>query len=197
MTIPITPAPLEIFLTWLKDAEATEPNDPTAACLATTDTDLMPNARMVLVRIMDEKGFVFFTNSTSAKGRELEANKKAALCFHWKTQRKQVRIQGIVEHATETESDAYFNGRPRDSRIGAWASLQSQALPDRSVLLDRVKQFEHQFAGQDHPPRPPHWYGYRIVPQRVEFWKDGEFRLHERLLYIKNGDKWETTLLYP
>ncbi len=197
MTITPTATPYESFRLWLKTAEATEPNDPTAACLATVDAQGMPNARMVLVRIIDENGFVFFTNDTSQKGRELAAQPKAALCFHWKSQRQQIRIQGNVIAATAAESDDYYNSRHPLSRIGAWASLQSQPLPDRSVLMERFADYEDKFKGEANPPRPPHWHGFRIIPSRIEFWKEGEYRLHERLVYIKNGTNWETSLLYP
>lgn len=197
MTIAKTTTPLETFKIWVKEAEATEPNDPTAACLATVDDAGQPNARMVLVRLMDERGFTFFTNSTSQKGRELLSHPKAALCFHWKTLQRSVRIQGDVVPASKEESDAYYNSRHPNSRIGAWASLQSQPLPDRSVLLQRFEEFEQKFAGMENPPRPEHWHGFRIVPNRIEFWKDGEFRLHDRLVYIRNGSEWETSLLYP
>lgn len=197
MTIAIATTPLETFKNWVKEAEASEPNDPTAACLATVDEAGQPNARMVLVRIIDERGFTFFTNSTSQKGRELLSHPKAALCFHWKSLQRSVRIQGAVEPASTAESDAYYNSRHPNSRIGAWASLQSQTLSDRQVLLDRFAEFEQKFSGVDNPPRPEHWYGFRIVPNRIEFWKDGEFRLHDRLVYIRNGTEWETSLLYP
>jgi pyridoxamine 5'-phosphate oxidase len=197
MTIEKTDTPYELFKLWLKDAESTEPNDPTAACLATVDDQGQPNARMVLIRTIDERGFVFFTNSQSAKGRELLMNPKAALCFHWKTQEKQVRVQGSVEVTTPAESDAYFNSRYPGSRIGSWASLQSQTLPDRAVLLQRFEEFERKFSGMEYPPRPDYWHGFRICPTRIEFWKNGEFRLHERLVYVKNEAGWKTSLLYP
>lgn len=197
MTIPITTSPLETFKLWLKEAEETELNDPTAACLATVDETGQPNARMVLIRTIDERGYTFFTNSTSTKGQELLGQPHAALCFHWKSLRRQVRVQGQVEKAATEESDVYYNTRPRSSRIGAWASLQSQILPHRETLMDRVKEFETKFADLENPPRPEHWYGFRIVPTRIEFWKDGEYRLHDRLVYIRNGTKWETSLLYP
>lgn len=197
MTIIPTATPLETFKIWVKEAEASEPNDPTAACLSTVDPTGQPNSRMVLVRIIDERGFTFFTNSTSQKGKELAATPKAALCFHWKSLQKSVRIQGDVVPATAAESDAYYNSRHPNSRIGAWASLQSQPLPDRSVLLERFASYEQKFSRDDEMPRPPHWHGFRIVPNRIEFWKDGEFRLHDRLVYIRNGTDWETSLLYP
>lgn len=198
MTIQNAPtSPYDLFNQWVQDATAQELNDPTAACLATVDEAGQPNARMVLVRIIDENGFVFFTNSTSSKGRELIGQKKAALCFHWKSLRKQVRVQGAVVPSTDAESDDYYNSRHRSSRIGAWASLQSQSLPSREVLMERFAEFETHFADQENPPRPPHWHGFRIIPTRIEFWKEGEYRLHDRLAYTKNGTEWKTSLLYP
>lgn len=197
MTIPQVQNPLDTFKIWVQEAEASEPNDPTAACLATVDETGQPNARMVLVRIIDDRGFAFFTNATSSKGRELTATPKAALCFHWKSLQRSVRVQGTVVPATAPESDAYYNSRHLNSRIGAWASLQSQPLPDRSVLMDRFAAFEQKFSREDELPRPDHWHGFRIVPHRIEFWKDGEFRLHDRRVYIKNGTEWESSLLYP
>lgn len=198
MTIQNAPSsPHALFQLWLKEAIEQELNDPTAACLATVDETGQPNARMVLVRIIDDNGFVFFTNSTSRKGSELIGQKQAALCFHWKSLRKQVRVQGAVVPSTDAESDDYYNSRHRSSRIGAWASLQSQTLPSREILMERFAGFEARFAEQENPPRPPHWHGFRILPTRVEFWKEGEYRLHDRLAYTKNGANWETSLLYP
>lgn len=201
MTLPsfATPpaTPFELFSQWMQEADKSEPNDPCAACLATVDAWGQPNARMVLVRIIDERGFTFFTNASSRKGQELAAVPKAALCFHWKTLRQSVRVQGDVTPATAAESDAYFNSRHPSSRIGAWASLQSQKLSDRSELLERFAMFEQKFSRADEIPRPEHWHGFRIVPNRIEFWKDGEHRLHDRLVYIRNGSGWEKSLLYP
>lgn len=197
MTINSTLSPYDLFQIWLSDATSSEPNDPTAACLATVDDEGFPNARMVLVRIMDRDGFVFFTNASSRKGQELLTQKKAALCFHWKSLRRQIRIQGEAAPATDAESDAYFASRPRFSRIGAWASLQSQPLASRDTLMERVTRYEHEFHGLENPPRPAHWHGFRIHPHRIEFWKEGDFRLHDRLLYMKNGRNWKTSLLYP
>lgn len=198
MTIPnAAQTPYALLQSWLDEAATQELNDPGAACLATVDETGQPNARMVLVRIIDENGLVFFTNSTSRKGCELIGQKKAALCFHWKSLRKQVRVQGAVVPSTEAESDGYYNSRHRSSRIGAWASLQSQPLPSREVLMERFAEFETRFAEQENPPRPPHWHGFRVLPHRIEFWKEGEYRLHDRLAYTKNGANWETSLLYP
>ena len=192
-----SPHPIELFQNWLKEARVSEINDPDAGCIASVDENGMPNARMVLVRQVDERGFVFFTNHQGKKGRELIAHPKAALCFHWKTLHRQVRVQGLVEKTTEAEADAYFNSRHRSSRIAAWASRQSEVLPDRATLENRVAEFEEKFSGVENPPRPAHWSGFRIVPTRIEFWQQGEFRLHERNVYIKDGDSWRTELLYP
>lgn len=190
-------SPVELFENWMAEAKISEKEDPDAACITTVDETGMPNARMVLMRFADERGFTFFTNYNSQKGRELIAHPKAAACFHWKSLRRQIRIQGNVEKTTEAESDAYFNSRARGSRISAWASLQSSPLPDRATLEERVKHYEEEFKGIENPPRPPHWGGFRIIPQRIEFWQQTEFRLHNRAVYTKDGDKWVFELLYP
>lgn len=188
---------LALFTQWMDEARKSEPDDPDAACLATVGPDNAPSARIVLVRWSDERGFTFFTNYQSRKGSEILANPKAALCFHWKSTHKQIRIEGRVEQVTDQEADRYFNSRPRESRIGAWASLQSSPMPDRNTLMSRVAEFEKKFEGMENPPRPPHWSGFRIVPHRIEFWKQTEFRLHERkVFYIKDG-VWENDILYP
>jgi pyridoxamine 5'-phosphate oxidase len=192
---PKTPFPL--LYHWLKDAEAAEPNDPTAACLSTVGEDGFPNSRMVLIRRIEEKGLAFFTNLNSQKGRELSATPKAALCFHWKSLLRQVRIQGSTETVTAAEADDYFNARHRNSRIGAWASLQSSELKTREDLLGRMRDFEEKFKDLEHPPRPPHWMGFWIKPHRIEFWQQEDFRLHDRLVYIKAETGWTLTKLYP
>jgi len=192
-----SPQPIDLFQSWLADARVSEINDPDAACIASVDEQGMPNARMVLIRQVDARGFVFFTNHQGKKGRELLAHPKAALCFHWKTLHRQVRIQGNVEVTSDAEADAYFNSRHRSSRIAAWASKQSEVLPNRETLEQRVAEFEEKFKGVENPPRPKHWSGFRIIPERIEFWQQGEFRLHERKVYIRSGDTWNTELLYP
>ncbi len=192
--------PIEIFKLWLKEAEASEPNDPSAVCVATIDETGMPDARMVLIRRVNAQGFTFFTNYESRKGQEILNSPKAALCFHWKTLEKQVRVQGLVEKTSEAEADEYYNSRHRNSRIGAWASLQSAPLADRDILLKRYQEFEEKFASVENPPRPPHWSGFRIVPEKIEFWQQGEFRLHERHVFTRDAaaaSGWTTTLLYP
>jgi len=190
--------PFELFDRWFAEANASELNDPNAMALATVDADGLPDVRMVLLKGHDLRGFVFYTNSHSAKGRELGGQPKASLLFHWKSLRRQVRVRGRVEVVSEAESDAYFASRPRASQIGAWASDQSAALSARSVLEGRVSGFEAQFDGAP-VPRPPHWRGYRIVPASVEFWRDRRSRLHERRVFSRVGDDgpWATRMLYP
>jgi len=190
--------PFQLFAEWLKDAEKSEPNDPNAMTLATVDEEGLPNARMVLLKDFDDKGFVFYTNYESQKGLEIQATMKAALVFHWKTLRRQVRVRGIVEKVTATEADAYFNSRPRDSRIGAWASDQSRPLEGRFALEAAVAMYAAKYAiGQI--PRPPHWSGFRVMPLSIEFWHDRPFRLHDRVVFRRakpEGD-WLKAKLYP
>ena len=191
-----TDSPFSIFHIWMNEAKASEPSDPDAACLATVDDHGYPNTRVVLIRKMDERGFCFFTNTNSQKGNELAASPKAAINFHWKTLKKQIRIRGNIVRVADAESNEYYASRPLGNRIGAWASLQSQPLAKRQDLIDRVKMHEEKFG--DNPPRPEHWGGYRLIPSSIEFWHEQEHRLHSRLRYQKNekGD-WETTELYP
>ena len=170
--------PLKLFQDWLAEAHETEVNDPTAMTIASADADGVPSARMVLLKDADEQGFVFYTNTQSQKGRELDANPSAALVFHWKSLRRQVRVNGSVERVSDTEADVYFATRPRGSQIGAWASDQSQSLEGRFELEKRVAKFAAKF-GLGAVPRPQYWTGYRIVPIRYEFWQDKQFRLHE------------------
>jgi len=188
--------PLALFSVWLEEAKASEVNDPTGMALATVDPSGLPDVRMVLLKGHDARGFVFFTNFESAKGRELIATPKAALLFHWKSLRRQVRVRGLVTEVSAEEADAYFASRPRDSRIGAWASDQSRPLEGRFALEKRVAEYALKF-GLGEVPRPPHWSGFRVTPTEIEFWKDGAFRLHDRLLYRREGDGWGTTRLYP
>jgi pyridoxamine 5'-phosphate oxidase len=196
--IPPAKNPIDTFQNWIKEAEACEPDDPTAASLATIDEDGLPNVRVVLVRVMDERGFAFFTNGNSRKGKELAAHPQAALCFYWKSLNRQVRIRGLAQPVTPEEADAYYAARPRGNQIGAWASFQSEKLDARETLLRRVSEYEKQFTGMEPPPRPPHWSGYRIVPQTIEFWQAGESRIHHRRIYERQADgTWTTSLLYP
>ena len=191
-----TKEPFSLFSSWLAEAAASEPNDPTAMALATADADGMPNVRMVLMKGADERGFVVYTNAESAKGRELAANSQAALVFHWKSLRRQVRARGTVSAVSDAEADTYFQSRPRDSRIGAWASQQSRPLESRFALEKAVALYAAKHALGE-VPRPPYWTGYRIVPISVEFWQDRPFRLHERLVFTRDDDGWTTTRLYP
>ena len=188
--------PIDIFQEWLKAAEAAEPNDPTAMCLATVDDDGLPSARMVLLKGLDQRGFAFYTNMDSRKAGELAARPRAALCFHWKSLRRQVRVEGPVERVSEAEADAYFASRARVSQLGAWASDQSRVLDSRKTLETRVEAVARRFEDRD-VPRPPNWSGFRVVPEAIEFWQDAPFRLHDRILFRRAGLEWTTERLYP
>lgn len=194
-----TADPFRLFEEWLERARGTEPNDPNAMALATVSESGMPNVRMVLLKGVDEDGFVFYTNLESQKGEELKANQVAALCFHWKSQRRQIRVQGIVEAVSSEEADAYFASRPKDSQIGAWASKQSRHLEGRFELEAEVAKYAAKYA-LTKVPRPPHWSGFRIRPIRFEFWRDRWFRLHDRVIFhrddVEKGD-WMSERLYP
>ncbi len=188
--------PLRLFAEWLAEAEASEPNDANAMTVATVGADGQPSARILLLKGQDADGFVFYSNMQSRKGDDLAANPRAALLFHWKSLRRQVRIEGPVSQVTNAEADAYFASRPRMSRIGAWASDQSRPLASRAALEARVGEMEARFEGGE-PPRPPHWSGYRVKPERIEFWRDGAFRLHDRIVYTPERDRWRTERLFP
>ena len=190
--------PLGLFKEWLKQAEESEPNDPSAMSLATVDETGLPNVRMVLMRRYDERGFCFFTNFESTKGVELIGAKKAAVCFHWKTLRKSVRIRGDIEIVSDEEADEYFNSRPRGSRIGAHASKQSRPLESRFALEKEVARFTAKF-GTGSIPRPEHWSGFRLIPLSIEFWSDGKFRLHDRKRFSRSAldANWNVERLYP
>lgn len=190
--------PFELFASWLRDATASEPADPNAMALATVDPDGLPNVRMVLLKGLDQSGFVFYTNLTSQKGQELASNRKAALVFHWKSLARQVRVRGPVELVTDAEADAYFGTRPRLAQIGAWASRQSAPLESRSTFEKAVAAYAAKYAIGS-VPRPSHWGGFRVVPLAIEFWRDRPFRLHERIQFRRAelDQPWAKALLYP
>ena len=188
--------PYSLFGTWLKEAESSEPNDPNALALATVDADGMPNVRMVLLKGFDQDGFVFYTNYESRKGTELLGQKKAAMVFHWKSLRRQVRVRGNIETVSDAEADAYFETRARGSRIGAWASRQSRPLESRFALEKAVAEYTIKF-GIGHIPRPAHWSGFRLKPTSIEFWADRPFRLHDRMEFKRAGEGWEKVRMYP
>jgi pyridoxamine 5'-phosphate oxidase len=188
--------PYALFARWFAEAEAKEPNDPNAMALATVGADGMPSLRMVLLKGYDAEGFVFYTNYESRKGIQLLAHPKAALLFHWKTLRRQVRIEGPTEPVTAEEADAYFATRPKQSQIGAWASAQSRPLKSRFELEKQVALHAARYA-IGRVPRPPHWSGFRLRPRHLEFWEDRPFRLHDRLVYDREGDGWQTQRLFP
>jgi pyridoxamine 5'-phosphate oxidase len=192
------PDPFDLFHSWMKEAEASEPNDPNAMALATADAGGHPNVRMVLLKGVDANGFVFFSNAESAKGREIAANGQAAINFHWKSLRRAVRAMGTLAQVSDAEADAYFATRAKDSQIGAWASPQSRPMEGRWVFEKRIAEYALKY-GLGKVPRPPYWTGWRITPSRIEFWRDRPFRLHDRLVYARDNaaSPWATERLFP
>jgi pyridoxamine 5'-phosphate oxidase len=198
MVEPDTDNPFQLFDRWYRKAAETEVNDPNAMTVATADADGRPSARILLLKDFDEHGFVFYSNFESQKGRELTVNPFAALCFHWKSVRRQVRVTGPVVRVSDEEADAYFNSRPRGSRVGAWASQQSRPLADRPALMAAVEKADKAHPGEN-VPRPPYWSGWRLTPLAIEFWQDGEFRLHDRFRFSRAMEDapWGVERLFP
>lgn len=188
--------PYDLFREWFTEAIRREDKYPDAAALATVGSDGMPSVRTILVKEWDERGFVFYTNLRSPKGHELLTARKAALCFYWKSLARQIRIRGMTEVVSEEQADAYFVSRPRESRLGAWASEQSAEISGREELIARLKEVRARFEGQD-VPRPPQWSGVRVLPREIEFWAEGDYRLHDRLAYTRAGEGWTARILSP
>ena len=193
--IDFTQNPFELFANWYELAIETEINDPNAMTLSTISNN-MPSSRVVLLKSHDEKGFVFYTNSNSKKGKSISENNNIALNFHWKTQNRQIRIEGQAKIVSSEIADSYFNSRPRGSQIGAWSSNQSAELNARSELIENIKKFEKKYEDQD-IPRPSHWNGYLVKPQLIEFWQEMPFRIHDRVVYTLLNNEWEIKKLYP
>ena len=189
--------PIALFKKWFAVAEKSEINDPNALSLATSSSDGMPSVRMVLLKGLSEKGFVFYTNFNSKKGSDLKKNPKASMCFHWKSLRRQIRISGKTVVIDNKEADEYYNSRAYGSRIGAWASSQSQTMNNRNEFINKIKEFEKKYPEQKNVPRPPHWSGWRVEPDNIEFWLEIKNRIHERLNYRKKNGEWLREILYP
>jgi pyridoxamine 5'-phosphate oxidase len=189
--------PIDLFKKWFDKAKETEINDPNALALATADINKQPSVRMVLLKGLSNDGFVFYTNFNSQKSIELKSNQQASMCFHWKSLRRQIRVTGKVQQVSKEEADKYYNSRPYKNRISAWASNQSQKLESRNIFLKKIEEFEKKYPDKNNVPRPPHWSGWRILPREIEFWLDGEGRIHERLNYVLNNSKWKKEILFP
>jgi len=190
--------PIELFKLWMDDAEKSEPNDPNALSLATSDKNNFPSVRMVLLKEFNQNGFVFYTNLNSQKGNELKENPNAAMCFHWKSLLRQIRINGSVTQVEDKVADQYYNSRGYESRIGAWASKQSKEIENREVLIKSIKEFKQKYNDEKNVPRPSHWSGWNLTPASIEFWLDGDNRIHERLKYtIDDNGNWIKSLLSP
>jgi pyridoxamine 5'-phosphate oxidase len=189
--------PIELFKLWMDDAKKSEPNDPNAVSLATSNNNF-PSVRMVLLKDFSQNGFIFYTNLNSQKGNELKENPKAAMCFHWKSLLRQIRINGVVTQVADDVADKYYNSRSYESRIGAWASKQSKELTSRDQLIDSIKEYKDKYNDENNVPRPSHWSGWILSPQSIEFWLDGDSRIHERLKYVKDRSaQWIKSLLSP
>jgi pyridoxamine 5'-phosphate oxidase len=189
--------PIELFKLWMDDAKKSEPNDPNAVSLATSNNNF-PSVRMVLLKDFSQNGFIFYTNLNSQKGNELKENPKAAMCFHWKSLLRQIRINGVVTQVADDVADKYYNSRSYESRIGAWASKQSKELTSRDQLIDSIKEYKDKYNDENNVPRPSHWSGWILSPQSIEFWLDGDGRIHERLKYVKDRNgQWIKSLLSP
>jgi len=189
--------PLELFKSWMSEAEKKETRDPTASSLATANSAGQPNVRMVLLKGLSSEGFVFYTNLNSSKSRDLKENPKAAMCFHWKSFNRQIRILGNVTQVDDKEADLYFNSRPYESKINAWASDQSNPMNERSELLKKIEDFKNKYKNEKNVPRPLYWSGWRLKPSSIEFWLHRDNRNHERLRYNKTPKGWEKEILYP
>ena len=189
--------PIELFKKWMSEAEKKEINDPNALSLATTNQNNEPSVRMILLKGINSKGFIFYTNLNSPKSADLKKNPKASMCFHWKSLQRQVRISGSIIQVSEKEADEYFNSRPYESRIGAWASDQSKVMKYRKDLLEKIEEFKSKYKKEKNVPRPKHWSGWCLIPTAIEFWLGDEFRIHERLRYNKISDNWKKEILYP
>ena len=189
--------PIDLFSKWFDKAKKSEINDPNAVALGTVNTNHQPSVRMVLLKGLSNDGFVFYTNFNSKKGSDLKKNHFASMCFHWKSLRRQVRVIGKAKQVSDAEADEYFNSRPYGNRIAAWASSQSQPMENRNMFLNKIDEIKKKYSNQKNVPRPPHWSGWRIHPKEIEFWIDGESRVHERLNYILKESSWVKEILYP
>ena len=189
--------PIQLFKIWMEEAKKTEPNDPNAVALATSNKNNHPSVRMVLLKDFNKNGFIFYTNLNSQKGNELKSNPKVAMCFHWKSLLRQIRIEGEAEQVSNKEADEYYSSRNYESRIGAWASNQSSIISNRKELMDAIENFKSKYPDENNVPRPGHWSGWRLKPRSIEFWLDGDHRIHERLKYIQEDNNWKKILLSP
>ena len=189
--------PIQLFKVWMDEAKKSEPNDPNAVALATSNKNNLPSVRMVLLKDFNENGFVFYTNLDSQKGNELKSNPKAAMCFHWKSLLRQIRISGTITQVEDNVADQYYNSRGYESRIGAWASDQSKVMNKREEFLKKIDEFKNKYKDKNNLPRPKHWSGWCLNPLSIEFWVGDQYRIHERLKYIKTSNNWRKEILYP